>query len=80
MDKILRKAADIDELQYRIHCASELVRMVHTAMTDSSDEPCERDFDGLFGAYLLLNSLENEMHEESEKLHDTIFKAKKDCA
>ena len=66
--KLIEKARNVDELQYRIHCATELVRMVHASLTQDINEPGENDFDGLFGAYWLLHALEKEMHQTSEGL------------
>lgn len=73
-DKLIEKASDVDELQYRIHCATELVRMVHASLTQDVNEPGENDFDGLFGAYWLLSTLEKEMHQVSEELCSAIHK------
>lgn len=42
--------------QYRIHCAAELVRIVHNSLSTST-HPSENDIDGLFAVYLLLNEL-----------------------
>lgn len=73
-DKLIEKASNVDELQYRIHCASELVRMVHTSLIQGESKPSDDDFDGLFGAYWLLSTLEKEMHQVSEELCSAIHK------
>ena len=49
MDKLIQAAADIDDLQYRIHCAIELVRSVHESITDGANEPGQNEYDALFG-------------------------------
>ena len=38
MDKLIQAAADIDDLQYRIHCAIELVRDKDTDRTRTSPD------------------------------------------
>ncbi len=68
MDKLIQAAADIDDLQYRIHCAIELVRSVHESITDGANEPGQNEYDALFGVYCLLHSLDMELEETSERL------------
>lgn len=62
-------SADLDELHIRLHCAIELVRVVHTALTEGASIPSEADFEGLFGAYCLLESLDNELAGKIESLY-----------
>lgn len=57
-------SADLDELQVRLHCAIELVRVVHTALADSTFAPTAADLDGLYAAYCLLESLDREFAEK----------------
>ena len=64
------RIADLDELQYRIHCAIELVRMVHTSITQGENEPTENDYDGLFAAWNQLDNLNEELKADIEKLYD----------
>lgn len=59
---------DVQDLQYRIHCAVELVRMVHTASEYGPDEVGEDEKDALFGAYWLLKTLDNELEETAGRL------------
>lgn len=64
---------DLDDIQYRIHCAAELVRAVHTTITEGSSEPCENDYDAMFGAYMALDTLSNEMRGCLDRLSDAYF-------
>ena len=64
------RIADLDELQYRIHCAIELVRMVHTSITQGENKPTENDYDGLFAAWNQLDNLNEELKADIEKLYD----------
>ncbi len=68
MDNLTRAAADVQELQYRVHCATELVLAVHTNITQGQTEPDGNDYDALFGAYWLLHTLDEEMKETGERL------------
>lgn len=72
MDKLIMAAADVQELQYRIHCAVELVRAVHTTITEGPHEPDEKDYDALFGAHWLLHILDVEMKETGERLWNAV--------
>lgn len=74
MDNLIHSATDVQELQYRIHCAVELVRVVHTTITDGVSEPSENEYDALFGAYWLLRTLDAEMKETGERLWQAVYK------
>lgn len=77
MDNLIRAAADVQELQYRVHCAVELVRAVHTTITEGQNEPDENDYDALFGAYWFLRTLDAEMKETAERLGGAVCDVKK---
>lgn len=68
MNNLIRAASDVQELQYRMHCAAELVRVVYTAIMEGANKPGENDYDALFGAYWLLHTLDAEMKETGERL------------
>lgn len=72
MDKLIAAAADVQELQYRVHCAVELVRAVHTTITEGQNAPDENDYDALFGAFWFLHTLDAEMKETGERLWDAV--------
>ena len=57
---------EISELHYRLHCAVELVRMIHSSITEGVNNPTMDDWDGLFAAYLLLASIDKEMEAKIE--------------
>lgn len=76
MDKLFTQALDMQDLQYRMHCAAELVRAVHTTIAEGPCEPGENDYDALFGAYWLLHTLDVEMKETGERLWEATRKAK----
>ena len=77
MDKLIAAAADVQELQYRVHCAVELVRAVHTTITEEQNAPDKNDYDALFGAYWLLHTLDAEMKETGERLWGAVCEAKR---
>ena len=75
MDKLITAASDVQELQYRVHCAVELVRAVHTTITEGASEAGEKDYDALFGAYWLLYTLDKEMKETGARLWGAVCEA-----
>lgn len=70
MDKtdLIAAVGDVQDLQYRLHCAVELVLSVHTSITKGDCAPDQDSYDALFGAYLLLHTLDEEMKETREQL------------
>lgn len=77
MYKITMKVADVQDLQYRMHCAVEVVRAVHTSMNEGSCAVGQDDYDALFGAYLLLHTLDEELKETAEDLWGAISESQK---
>ena len=75
-------SADLDDLQARLHCAIELVRVVHTALADSVSVPVAADFDGLYAAYCLLESLDREFAEKIDAVCKQKIEAwaRRECA
>jgi hypothetical protein len=78
--ELIRAAGNIDDLRYRIHCASELVRCVFVAITQGDCEPCNDDYDALFGAYSYLSSLDTELKKASEHLWRSLPVSNKETA
>lgn len=56
----LLKAADLEEIADHLWCAISIVDAVHTAMTDSHDDPASYT-DALQGAVLLLRQIATEL-------------------
>lgn len=77
MDKLIRTVSEVLEFQYRVHCAVELVRAVHTTIAEGQSKPDENDLDALFGAYWYLHTLDAEMQETGERLYDVVVEEKK---
>ena len=67
---------DVQDLQYRIHCATELVRMVHTAIVYGPNEAGEDEHDALFGAYWLLQTIDAELEKAGDRLWSAIWEVK----
>ena len=67
-DRIYMRIADLEELQYRVHCAVEMVLAVHTAITQGVNAPDGNDYDALFGAYCALGSLDTEFQNAVQQL------------
>lgn len=70
--KLIHAASNIDDLSYRIHCASELIRCVFVAVTQGDCEPCNDDYDALYGAYCYLSHLDSELKEKSNHLWESL--------
>ena len=44
--------SDIDDIHLQMHCTIESVRQCYVAMTQGDSEPCQDDYDALYGVYL----------------------------
>lgn len=55
--------ADLDRTADHLHCGVNLVDAVHTAMTDSHDDPASYT-DALLGAVLLLRQIATELDSQ----------------
>lgn len=61
MDNELRELlTDTDEIHLQLHCTIESVRQCWIALTQGDNEPCEDDYDALFGVYRRLSQLDHE--------------------
>lgn len=67
-DRIYMRIADLEELQYRVHCAIEMVSAIHTAITQGDSTPGKNEYDALFGAYRTLDSLNTEFQNDVQQL------------
>lgn len=67
-ESILHTADNIRDIQYRIHCASELVRVLHTALEYGPNQIDKNELDALFGASWLLYLLDSEFESEVTEL------------
>lgn len=67
-DRIYMRIADLEELQYRVHCAIEMVSAIHTAITQGESTPGKNEYDALFGAYRTLDSLNTEFQNDVQQL------------
>lgn len=73
---LIAAGSDVQDLKYRIHCATELVRMVHTAIEYGPNEAGKDEHDALFGAYWLLQTLDAELEKVGDRLWSAICEVK----
>lgn len=67
-----------DDIHMQMHYAVESVRQCWVALTQGDNEPCEGDYDALFGVYLRLSQLDKEFCGRMERLCDCICKESRD--
>ncbi|MEG1239960.1 MAG: hypothetical protein RSD46_01285 [Oscillospiraceae bacterium] len=67
---------DLDNLQFRMSCATELVGTVQEAMAGESSSTEETHSNALYGAYRHLADLVDEMRE----ITDVLFAERKEAA
>lgn len=60
--------SDTDEIHLQLHCAIESVRQCWIALTQGDNEPCEDDYDALFGVYRRLSQLDKELRDNKDGL------------
>lgn len=65
-DETMNRLTELDDIQLQIHCAVESVRQSWVAMTQGESEPCEDDYDALYGIYSHLSELEKRLLEWKE--------------
>lgn len=69
MDNELRELlTDTDEIHLQLHCTIESVRQCWIALTQGDNEPCEDDYDALFGVYRRLSQLDKELRDNKDSL------------
>ena len=69
MDNELRELlTDTDEIHLQLHCTIESVRQCWIALTQGDNEPCEDDYDALFGVYRRLSQLDKELRDNKDGL------------
>lgn len=69
MDNELRELlTDTDEIHLQLHCMIESVRQCWIALTQGDNEPCEDDYDALFGVYRRLSQLDKELRDNKDGL------------
>lgn len=69
MDNELRELlTDTDEIHLQLHCTIESVRQCWIALTQGGNEPCEDDYDALFGVYRRLSQLDKELRDNKDGL------------
>lgn len=69
MDNELRELlTDTDEIHLQLHCTIESVRQCWIALTQGDNEPCEDDYDALFGVYRRLSQLDKELRDNRDGL------------
>lgn len=69
MDNELRELlTDTDEIHLQLHCTIESVRQCWIALTQGDNEPCEDDYDALFGVYRRLSQLGKELRDNKDGL------------
>lgn len=65
-DETMNRLMELDHIHLHIHCAVESVRQSWVAMTHGDSEPCEYDYDALYGIYCYLSELEKRLLEWKE--------------
>ena len=78
MNEIIEQLCDLDEIHLLLHCSIESVRQSWTAMTQGENEPCEDDYDALYGIYRRLAELDERLNNRKEKLWEMSFRTKSD--
>ena len=68
---------DTDEIHLQLHCAVESVRQCWVALTQGDSEPCEADYDALFGVYSRLSQLEKEFCDNKEGIRKAWYRSSK---
>ena len=69
MENELRELlTDTDEIHLQLHCTIESVRQCWIALTQGDNEPCEDDYDALFGVYRRLSQLDKELRDNKDGL------------
>jgi len=62
-----KRLSDLDEIHMKLHCGVELIRQCWTTMAQGENEPCEDDYDALYGIYAYLSELEKQLNECKER-------------
>lgn len=70
--------SDTDEIHLQLHCAIESVRQCWVALTQGDSEPCEDDYDALFGVYRRLSQLDKELRDNNEGIRKAGYRLSKD--
>ncbi len=65
-DETMNRLMELDHIHLHIHCAVGSVRQSWVAMTQGDSEPCEDDYDALYGIYSHLSELEKRLLEWKE--------------
>lgn len=66
-DETMNRLSELEEIHLQLHCAVESVRQSWVAMTQGESEPCEDDYDALYGIYCYLSELEKRLLEWKER-------------
>lgn len=78
-NSLLALLLDIDEIHLQMHCAVESVRQSWVAMTQGDSEPCEDDYDALYGIYSRLSQLDKQFRDNKEAIWQAAYRLSKDA-
>ena len=60
-DETMNRLMELDHIHLHIHCAVESVRQSWVARTLGDSDPCEDDYDALYGIYCYLSEQEKRL-------------------
>ena len=78
-EETMRQLIELDEIHLQLHCAVESVRQSWVAMTQGDSEPCEDDYDALYGIYSRLSQLDKQFCDNKEAIWKTAYSLSKDA-
>ena len=78
-DETMNRLMELDHIHLHIHCAVESVRQSWVAMTQGDSEPCEDDYDALYGIYSRLSQLDKQFCDNKEAIWQTAYRLSKDA-
>lgn len=67
----------IDNIHFQMHCAIESVRQCYIAMTQGENEPCDDDYEALYGIYSHLSQLDQQFCDNKEAIWQVAYKLSK---
>ena len=66
--------SDIDDIHLQMHCTIESVRQCYVAMTQGDSEPCQDDYDALYGVYSRLSQLDKQFCDNKEAIWQAAYR------
>ena len=69
--------SNIDNIHFQMHCTIESVRQCYIAMTQGENEPCDDDYEALYGIYSHLSQLDQQFCDNMEAIWQVAYKLSK---